>query len=235
MGRIMIICIIPARGGSKRIPRKNIRLFAGKPVIHYSITAARASRLFDRIVVSTDCPHIAREARISGAEVPFTRPSRLADDHTGTVPVILHALKELQCEHWDVVCALYPTAPLVRPERLREALELLDRSGAPGVFPVTSFPAPVHRGFLRDEEGRVRMLWPEHMESRSNDLPDVFHDAGQFYFWDIPRFLAEPMLYPPASRGLVLPRHEVQDIDTEEDWAMAERLYAASQGLASAA
>ncbi len=224
------VCIIPARGGSKRIPRKNIRPFQGRPVLHYAVEAARASGLFSRVIVSTDCPDIAREARRAGAQTPFVRPSRLADDHTVTVDVIIHALKELGEQGESppaTVCCLYPVTPLIQVSWLQEAHDLLHASGAPCTFPVTSFPAPVHRGMTRDGAGGVNMVWPEHRNTRSNDLPEIFHDAGQFYFWDTARFLDMPMLYPEGTLSIVLPRHMAQDIDTEEDWLVAERLYAA--------
>lgn len=225
----MTICIIPARAGSKRVPGKNIRPFAGRPMLHHAIEAARASGLFERIVVSTDGDAIALEARRAGAEVPFMRPAHLADDHTGTVDVIVHALKSLGEEGPGPVCCLYPACPLVQPWAMKQSADLMETSGAPCVFPVASFPAPVFRGLKRKPDGTVAMMWPEHRETRSNDLPEVYHDAGQFYFWDIPRFLESPEPFPEGSRAIVLPRYLVQDIDTEEDWDMAERLYTSLQ------
>lgn len=227
----MIVCVIPARGGSKRLPGKNIRAFAGKPIIHHSISAALASGLFDRVIVSTDSQDIARVARQGGAEVPFMRPARLADDYTVTADVLAHALRELQRKHpVETVCCLYATAAFVTGESLKGAYTLLRQSGCACVVPVATFPAPIERGFHRDEEGRIAMVWPEHMNTRSNDLPETWHDGGQFYWYDVERFLKTPQLYPEDVCGYPLPRHLVQDIDTKEDWETAETLFMALSG-----
>ncbi|MBN2564011.1 MAG: pseudaminic acid cytidylyltransferase [Phycisphaerae bacterium] len=222
-----VVAVIPARGGSKRIPNKNIRPFAGKPIITYSIEAATQSGLFDRIVVSTDSDEIARVAEQHGAEAPFRRPANLCDDHTPTAPVIEHAIEWLR-EHGgapDYVCCIYATAPFVRSEFLREGFETLRRNGASSVFSVTSFPFPIFRALRKDENGRLSMFWPEHELTRSQDLPAAYHDAGQFYWVHVPRFLETKKLYAADAMSVLLPRYLVQDIDTPEDWETAEILF----------
>jgi len=225
------VAVIPARGGSRRIPGKNIRPFAGRPMIAHSIAAAQDSGVFDRVVVSTDDDAVAEVARAWGAEVPFLRPAGLADDHTPTAPVVLHALDCLEANGEGPVfaCCLYPTAPLVRPQDLRRGLERLRETGAAVCFSVASFASPIQRALGMDEAGRLSMFWPEHLNTRSQDLPGALHDAGQFYWVDVARFRADPRFYGPDSVGIVLPRHRVQDIDTPEDWETAEILYRAMQ------
>ena len=225
----MKVAIIPARGGSKRIPRKNIRPFAGKPMIVWSIEAARKSGLFDHVVVSTDDPEIAHVARISGAEVPFDRPSELADDHTGTGAVVLHAVQWL-ISHWghpDYVCVLYATAPFVTPERIVQGFELLRDSDAQMVFTATSFPFPIQRAIRINEAGRADMFQPEHLMTRSQDLEPAYHDAGQIYWARAEAVLNEVSAFSSESIPMILPRHEVQDIDTQEDWDRAEIMFQA--------
>lgn len=221
------ICIIPARGGSKRIPRKNIRPFAGKPMIAHSITAAKESGVFDRIMVTTDDSEIMEVARVWGAEIPFVRPPELANDHAGTDAVLIHALKwcESQGIHMDYACCLYATAPFVRPKDLRQGLEILRRTGATTAFTVTTFPYPIFRALKIDRNDRIEMFWPEYRLTRSQDLPEAYHDAGQFYWLNVPKYLAEGRLFSSHSVAVRLPRHLVQDIDTEEDWVRAELMY----------
>ncbi|MFA7383730.1 MAG: pseudaminic acid cytidylyltransferase [Desulfurivibrionaceae bacterium] len=230
----MKVAIIPARGGSKRIPGKNIKPFAGKPMIVYSIEAALQSRLFDRIIVSTDSEQIAAVARQVGAETPFVRPVELADDFTTTADVILHALEWLG-EHGageaDHTCCLYATAPFVHPSFLRQGFDLLLQSGAASVFTVTSYQAPIHRALKIEEDGHLAMVWPEYELTRSQDLPECYHDAGQFYWLDTRRFFADKKIYSHDARPLILPRYLVQDIDTPEDWLMAEAMYMALRAL----
>ena len=223
----MNICLIPARGGSKRIPRKNVRPFLGKPLIVRSIETALSSELFVRVIVSTDDEDIARIARRHRAEVPFLRPSELADDQATTAQVIGHAIEWLRTHSVDCtdLCCLYATAPLTRAEDLREAHRILREHQAPVVFPVTTFEFPVHRALTIDERGMLKMMWPEYETTRSQDVPQAYHDAGQFYWVDVERFRADPRLYAPEARPLVLPRYRVQDIDTEEDFRQAELMY----------
>jgi pseudaminic acid cytidylyltransferase len=221
----MVICIIPARGGSKRIPEKNIRDFCGKPMIAYSIAAAKASGVFDRIVVSTDSAGIAAVAKEYGAEVPFVRPAELSDDFATTDDVLIHALQQLHAA--ECACCLYATAPFVQPEYLRQGFAALKKSGATSAFTVTTFPFPIYRGLKINDRGALEMLWPEHRTTRSQDLPEIYHDAGQFYWFDVRKFLKTPVMFAPDSVPIILPRHLVQDIDTPEDWTRAERMFQA--------
>ena len=225
------VAIIPARGGSKRIPRKNIRDFAGRPIIAYSIDAALRSELFARVLVSTDDPEIAEVARGCGAETPFLRPAALADDHTGTLAVVQHALGWLaeagEAVRW--ACCIYATAPFLQPEHLRAARDQLAASGKSYVFTVTSFPAPVQRALRLTAAGEVEALYPQHRQTRSQDLEPAYHDAGQFYFGTAAAWQRGDAIFSPASLPLILPRHLVQDIDTDEDWRRAELMYAAQR------
>jgi len=225
----MKLAVIPARGGSKRIPRKNIRLFADTPIIGYSIRAALVSGLFDEVIVSTDDDEIACVARSLGAAVPFVRPRSLADDHTGTNAVVKHALDWYQRagRPADYACCIYATAPFMQPRFLREGFCLLGDSVSDFVFSVTSFGFPVQRALTLLSDGSVSPMHPEHAMTRSQDLPHAFHDAGQFYWGRAQAFLDDVTLYSPASMALVLPRHLVQDIDTPEDWMRAEFMYQA--------
>ena len=223
------VAIIPARGGSKRIPRKNIKSFNGKPMIAYPISAAIRAEVFERIIVSTDDEEIAEVATKLGAEVPFTRPAELADDFTGTTDVIEHALEWLE-EHdepFDYLCTLYATTPFLRPAKLREGLELLQSSDATSAISVASMPFPVHRTFQITSNNRLQMFWPEHFNTRSQDLPEAYQDAGQFYWTHLERADVEPKKrgFGAHVMPVVLPRYVVQDIDTQEDWAMAELMY----------
>jgi pseudaminic acid cytidylyltransferase len=222
-----VICIIPARGGSKRIPRKNVALFHGRPIISWSIKAAFDSDLFDRIVVSTNDQEIAEVARAEGADVPFLRPDALADDFTPTVPVISHAIEALALEPDAAVCCLYATAPLVRADDIRAGYLLLE--DADTVISITSFAFPIQRGLRFLKNGNVEMLHPEHLLTRSQDLEETWHDAGQFY-WARANFWSRGgSLFGSGAKGLPLPRFRVQDIDTLEDWARAEVLFASVQ------
>lgn len=227
----MNVAIIPARGGSKRIPKKNIRLFAGKPIIAYSITAALSSGLFDRIIVSTDNEEIAKTAQQYGAETPFFRPKCLADDFTGTNAVVRHALEWLKNNGVSANCAccIYATAPFVRVDFLREGFEKLVGSGKSFAFSVTTFPFPIQRAVRITLDGVVKPFFPEHISSRSQDLEEAYHDAGQFYWGKSQAFLEDEDLFSSESIPIVLPRHLVQDIDTMEDWKRAELMYAALQ------
>lgn len=225
--QLMKIALIPARGGSKRIPRKNIRPFRGKPMIAWSIAAAQAANCFDRIIVSTDDEEIAAVALHHGAEVPFFRPAGLSDDQATTQEVVLHALQ--WCEHHDLpveaVCCLYATAPFVQAADLAAAAALLAQA-SPGrfVFAATSFPFPIQRAIRIDEAGRSSMFQPEHFNTRSQDLEEAYHDAGQFY-WARPQSWAMSTNFFNNGQPLLLPRWRVQDIDTEEDWTRAELMH----------
>ncbi|MDY0164428.1 pseudaminic acid cytidylyltransferase [Desulfobotulus sp.] len=227
----MSIAIIPARGGSKRIPGKNIRFFAGKPMIAYSIEAAIHSGLFDRIIVSTDSPEIASIALEYDAEIPFFRPPELADDHTPTAPVLLHCLQYIEktYELPEYACCIYATAPLIQPRFIKKGYETIITRKVSSVFSVTSYAASIFRALRITKDGHLAMFWPEHELTRSNDLPEVFHDAGQFYWFNCRKFMERPKLYTDDALPVILPRHLVQDIDTEEDWQRAEYLYKALQ------
>ncbi len=223
----MKLAVIPARGGSKRIPRKNIRDFFGKPIIAYSIEQALASDLFDHVIVSTDDESIASVARTHGAETPFIRPAELADDYTGTNAVVKHAIEWYQ-EHGESVslaCCIYATAPFIKHEYLRDGHDRLVNSESLFAFSVTSFSFPIQRALRITESGQVDAFWPEHIASRSQDLEDAYHDAGQFYWGKANAFLEEEVMYSNVSIPVVLPRSQVQDIDTMEDWEYAEMLY----------
>ena len=227
----MKLAIIPARGGSKRIPRKNIRVFCGKPMIAWSIEAALQSACFDQVIVSTDDAEIAEVARRWGATVPFMRPAELSDDHTGTIPVIRHAIEwfNLREQSVEQACCLYATAPFVTAEDLRRGLDVLQGNDCDYAFSVTSYPFPIQRAIRINAEGRVEMFSPEHFNTRSQDLEEAFHDAGQFYWGRADAWLQGEMIFSPHSLPVLLPRHRVQDIDTPEDWARAEWLFKAMQ------
>ncbi|TBV14585.1 pseudaminic acid cytidylyltransferase [Stutzerimonas kirkiae] len=227
----MRLAVIPARGGSKRIPRKNIKPFCGKPMIAWSIEAALASGCFDEIIVSTDDTEIADVGKTYGAHVPFMRPAELSDDHTGTVPVIRHSIQ------WYIdagarpeqICCLYATAPFVTAEDIRTGLHTLEQSGGDYAFSVTSYAFPIQRAIRLTQEGRVEMLNPEYFNTRSQDLEEAFHDAGQFYWGRAEAWLQGRIIFAPGSLPVLLPRHRVQDIDTPEDWTRAEWLFKALQ------
>ena len=225
----MSLCVIPARGGSKRIPRKNIRAFCGKPMIAWPIEAAIASGCFDRVVVSTDDDEIADVARGAGAEARFRRAPDLADDHTPTVPVIADAITRLGVADRTPVCCLYATSPFVDPTDLRRGLDRLEETGAPFVLSVTTYAFPIQRALRRDASGRVEMFDPAQMQTRSQDLEGAWHDAGQFYWGHAESWTSGWGIFEAGAQGLALPRHRVQDIDTEEDWQRAEWMMRAMQ------
>ncbi|QIO32754.1 pseudaminic acid cytidylyltransferase [Bradyrhizobium sp. 1(2017)] len=225
----MKIAVIPARGGSKRIPRKNVRLFCGKPIISYSIDAARQSGLFDEVIVSTDDEEIAAVARQFGATTPFVRPEEISDDFTGTNAVVKHAVawfieRGAQVSH---ACCIYATAPLVQSRYLREGHDALSGSDAAFAFSVTSYAFPIQRAVRITTAGRVDAIHPEHRLTRSQDLEPAYHDAGQFYWGTAAAFLEDLPLFSDRSIGIVLPRMYVQDIDTLEDWEQAEYMFRA--------
>lgn len=226
----MRMAVIPARGGSKRIPRKNIRPFCGRPMIAWSIEAAMESGCFERVIVSTDDEDIAAVARGNGAEVPFMRPAALADDHTGTSPVIAHAIAAMEAaggEPVEAACCIYATAPFVRAEDLRRGLAALHDTGADFAFSVTSYAFPIQRAIRITDEGRVAMFQPEHGGTRSQDLEEAWHDAGQFYWGRPSAWTSGAAIFGPGSVPVRLPRHRVQDIDTVEDWERAEWMFRA--------
>ena len=226
----MRLAVIPARGGSKRIPRKNARDFCGKPMIARSIKAALQSGVFDRVIVSTDDAEIATIATEYGAEVPFIRPVSLSDDMTPTRPVIAHAIEEIGAQSGQV-CCIYATAPFIQADDIKRAQERLDDGGASYVFPITSFAYPIERALLHDEaSGHVKMFNPDNFAVRSQDLQEAWHDAGQFYWATASQWLRDEPVFNPTAVGIPIPRYRVQDIDTSEDWIQAELLFKAMGG-----
>jgi len=224
----MRIAVIPARGGSKRIPRKNIKPFHGKPMIAYAVTAALDSKVFDKVIASTDDDEIAQVAQVYGAEVPFVRPAELADDHTPTVPVIAHAITACQDMGWDVqdVCCIYPGVPFISTKDLRTAHKQLLTTGARYVFPVTGFPSPIQRALRRLPDGSVKPFQPEHSATRTQDLEPGYFDVGQFY-WGRKQAWLDGLNIHLNGTTLVIPEWRVVDIDTPADWERAELVYSA--------
>lgn len=222
----MRIAVIPARGGSKRIPRKNIKLFNGRPMIAWSIEAAVSSGLFEHVIVSTDDAEIAEVARHWGAEVPFTRPSELANDHAGAGPVIAHAVQWAIGQGFDLkaVCCIFATAPFIAIDDLKRGYQALETSHWDYVFAATDFASPIFRSFKQTLDGGVEMFFPNEYETRSQDLPTALHDAGQFYWGQPTAWLEERRVFQPRSSPIVIPRWRVQDIDTPDDWIRAEML-----------
>ena len=226
------LAIVPARGGSKRIPRKNIRPFAGKPIIAWSIETARASGLFDTVMVSTDDPEIAAVAEAYGAQVPFLRSAVTADDHAGIAEVLREVLAAYAADgkRFTAACCLYATAPFTTADDLREGRRMLDEDGFDIVLPLGRFAYPIWRSLRRDARGGVELFFPEHAQTRSQDLPFAYHDAGQWIWLDIAAFMDGAPLLGPRTGSLLLPDARVQDIDDEADWVAAERKFAALHG-----
>jgi pseudaminic acid cytidylyltransferase len=222
----MNIAVIPARGGSKRIPRKNIKEFCGRPMIAWSIDAATQSKVFDHILVSTDDAEIAAVGKQWGAEVPFTRPAELSDDHAGTTAVIGHATQWALGQEWsiDAVCCLYAT-PFVQASDLRRGLQLLESGDWAFAFSATEFPASIFRSFRQHPDGGVEMFFPEYFSTRSQDLPIGLHDAGQFYWGRPSAWIQGKRIYDRDSQPLIIPHWRAQDIDTEDDWKRAELIF----------
>lgn len=222
----MKVAVIPARGGSKRIPRKNIREFAGKPMIAHSIECALQSRLFDRVIVSTDDEEISRVAQDFGAEVPFRRPKELSHDHIGTTEVIAHAIRWLRSEMVDpsAVCCIYATAPFMRQEDLKQGLTILEAGNWQYVFSATTFVFPIFRSFKKDPQGGLEMFFPEQFNALSQELPEALHDAGQFYWGRPLAWSSGVRIFGPTSTVVLIPQWRVQDIDTPDDWVRAEHI-----------
>lgn len=225
----MNLAVIPARGGSKRIPVKNIKEFAGKPLIAYSIQAAKSSGLFEKIIVSTDSEQVAEIARHYGAEVPFLRPAELSDDIVGTRPVTNHAIQYCIDNFFkpDFSCCIYATAPFLQSEYLQQGLKELEaRPDKSFAFSVTSFPFPIQRAISIDDKG-IKPMFADQIRKRSQDLEEAYHDAGQFYWGRTDDYLTNKGIFSEHSLPVILPRHLVQDIDTPEDWHRAELMYQA--------
>jgi pseudaminic acid cytidylyltransferase len=222
----MNIAIITARGGSKRIPRKNIKDFLGKPIIAYSIEAALASKLFDEVMVSTDDEEIAQIARSLGASVPFFRSSKASDDFATTAQVLQEVLASYKTsgKEYTYACCIYPTAPFVNAEGLSKAYTLLTEKKLDSVFPIQRFSFPIQRALVF-KENKLTWLQPENATKRSQDLEATYHDTGQFYFFNVSAFLSSCSLLTGNSSGIEIDEMEAHDIDTEEDWKVAEFKY----------
>lgn len=217
------VAIITARGGSKRIPRKNIKLFRGKPMIAYSIETAIKSGLFDLVMVSTDDEEIAEISKQYGAQIPFIRSKQTSDDFTGTADVMIEVLNDLQKtgKQFDNACCIYPTAPFVTKESLEESYQLLIDKHFDSVFPVCPFSYPIQRA-LEINNSKTTLVWEENLNKRSQDLPARYHDAGQFYWMNVETFLKEKKVFTQNSGSIILDELQVQDIDNETDWKLAE-------------
>jgi len=220
----MIIAVIPARGGSKRIPRKNIKIFSGEPMISYAINAAKKLSLFDKIIVSTDDIEIANIAKKYGAEVPFLRPSELSDDYTTTTPVINHAIESMTGEesNIDYACCIYPSVPLIKFSDILDSFNYMIKEGFESCIPVTPFQSPPQRALSISEDGSLQRIFPEYEFSRSQDLQELFYDVGQFY-WGSKNAWKNDQI----SRGIpfIIPNWRVVDIDTQDDWSRAEIIF----------
>ena len=223
----MRVAVIPARGGSKRIPRKNIRPFAGKPIIVWPIKVALSSGLFDQVVVSTDDAEIAEVARAAGALVPYTRPDNLSDDYADTKSVIRHAISELKLENEPEaqVCCIYPTSVFANAQILNEGLEKLTSSNCKFVLSVTSVDPSVYRAFTKTAEDRITMLFPSNYAKRTQDLPNLYCDAAQFYWATVAAWQSDLNIFGADSIGVFIDPSRVQDIDNEPQWLAAEQIF----------
>lgn len=226
------IAIITARGGSKRIPGKNIKSFCGKPIIAYSIEAAIQSGLFAEVMVSTDSEQIAETARKYGASVPFMRSAKTSDDYATTSDVILEVLEcyRERGQTFDYTCCIYPTAPFITPDKLKEAMELMETKHPIQVMPVVAFSYPPQRCYIVDENGSIQFKYKEYMRSRSQDLEKWYHDAGQFYIYDTQKYLSQNGIVFENIMPVFVSELQVQDIDNEEDWQIAELKYQLMSG-----
>ncbi len=224
------LAVITARGGSKRIPRKNMKSFCGSPIIHYSIRAALSSGIFDEVMVSTDDAEIAEIAKEAGAKVPFFRSSENANDFANTTDVLLEVLTQYReiGQEFDLACCIYPTAPFITAENLSEAKELILEKDAQSLLSVVKFSFPPQRCVVMEGDF-LRFKWPEYMFTRSQDLEPYYHDAGQFYFFRVVDFFEQKRLIMDKTVPYILPESQVQDIDTMEDWKIAEAKYQAMQ------
>ncbi len=227
----MKIAIIPARGGSKRIPKKNIRNFCGKPIINWSIEAALKSKLFDHIILSTDCNETITIAQNYNALVTFLRPKKLSDDHTTTTEVINHAINEFENLYHkvEIVCCIYATAPFISPYYLKEGFKKLKIANTKYSFAATEYSFPIQRALKKNHRGQIEMLDSKYLNIRSQDLEKTFHDAGQFYWGWRDSFLNNLPIFYKNSQIIILPKNLAIDIDTEEDWKFAELMFKASQ------
>jgi pseudaminic acid CMP-transferase len=221
------LCIIPARGGSKRIPRKNIRPFRGKPIIAYSIEAALQSQLFERIMVSTDDEEIAEIAQKYGAEVPFLRSKENANDYATLADVLIEVIEAYKNtdNHFDNICCILPTAPLISSKRIAEAFNNYSNNNLDSLCPVVAFSYPIFRALELSDDNKLKMIWPQYINSRSQDLKLAYHDSGSFYLVKTKALFQEKTLFCNNGSAIILRENEVQDIDSEMDWKLAELKY----------
>lgn len=219
--------MIPARGGSKRIPRKNIKKFRGKPIIAYSIEAAIKSDCFDKVIVSTDDKEIAEIAKQYGAEIPFLRPDYISDDHATTADVIKHCLNWFNGQGNEIseICCIYATAPFIDIQAIKEGEKELENDSISYAFTATNFPFPIQRALCVGDNGTVEMFSPDQMQTRSQDLLEAYHDAGQFYWGKAEAFLQDTPIFSKHAKAILLPSYKVQDIDTPDDWVRAEAMH----------
>lgn len=221
------LAIIPARGGSKRIPRKNIKEFLGKPIIAYSIEVALTSGLFDEVMVSTDDEEIATIAKQYGAKVPFMRSHENADDFATLADVLIEVLRQYQVTHksFENICCILPTAPLTNASQIRNAFKKLTDENLDSVLPVVEFSYPILRALELDTNNKLKMIWPKYLNSRSQDLKPAYHDSGSFYWVKSNSLIEQETLFCNNGSAIVLPETEIQDIDNETDWKLAELKY----------
>lgn len=226
------IAIITARGGSKRIPKKNIKEFCGKPIIVYAIEAAIESGVFDEVMVSTDSTEIADIAKAYGAKIPFMRSEYTAGDYATTADVIMEVLDQYHKmgKNFDTAVCIYPTAPFVTAEKLKQATSNLEKSSDYEVIPVVPFSYPPQRGYIMEDDN-IKLKYPEYMDSRSQDLEKIYHDAGQFYCLNVQKFIEHNGKIKDYIQPLIVSELEVQDIDTIEDWKIAEIKYRIMKGI----
>lgn len=232
----MRLCVIPARGGSKRIPRKNMKIFCGKPIIAWSIEAAIKSKCFDKIIVSTDNQEISDISCKYGAEVPFLRPKDLSDDFTGTTPVVKHAIEWINKNgkyKVDFACCIYATAPFIEAHYIKEGYEKLIRKNAQYSISVTSYSFPIQRAIKIIDDEKIIMIYPENFNKRSQDLEETFHDAGQFCWGKSSAWLKEKVSFAEHTVPVIIPRYKVQDIDNKEDWEKAVIMFKSLRDLNS--
>lgn len=231
--RFESVALIPARGGSKRIPRKNIRLFHGRPMIAWAIAAAKESKVFDRIIVSTDDEEIAEVSREHGAEVPFTRPSEISGDSAITDEVLVHALDWLDDKDTlpEFLCCIYPAVPFLKGDDIQKMFTVMNLFKACSVLTVTHYAHPIWRALKIESSGRINYEWPEHRPTRTQDFSEMLYDAGQCYWLDVSRYRKDMRLVGDDAYPYLLPRWRAQDIDTDDDWDMAERLFVAADKM----
>lgn len=221
------VAIITARGGSKRIPRKNIKMFCGKPIIVYSIEAALQSQLFDEVMVSTDDSEIMEIAQSYGATTPYKRSPENSNDFATTAEVLAEVLEQYKSDatYFDNACCIYPTAPFVQKEILQKAYKELSENNVHSVLPIVAYSFPILRSFTKDKNDFIQYHWDEYRNTRSQDLPSFYHDAGQFYFFKVASFLDTKKLIDTNTKGIIVSELQVQDIDNETDWKLAEIKY----------